>query len=160
MSDFKQAVEYVLFNEGGYSDHPMDPGGRTKFGISQARFPHLDIPNLSLEDAIQIYERYYWSRWNISMLKDQEVATKMLDATVVMGPKAAYALQRALRALGVRVREDGVLGPETASAANLMDKRQLMPALRSELAAIFRSIVVKNPARKVFEKGWLNRAYQ
>ena len=159
MAEFKQALEYVLGNEGDISDHPQDRGGLTKYGISQRIYPDLDIPSLTLDDAMRIYERDYWCRLNIAMLKDQKVATKMLDSVVVMGPKAIRALQRALRAVGREVEEDGVLGPVTAQAVNSTDPDKLLPAIRSELASMMRKIVLMAPAQGVFLDGWLNRAY-
>ena len=72
MSGFEVAVDHVLQVEGGYSDHPDDPGnwstgrvgeGRlngTKFGISAATYPFLDIRSLTRAQAKRIYEREYW----------------------------------------------------------------------------------------------------
>ena len=62
MDLFTAAVTTLLEVEGGYVDHPSDPGGRTNFGISQRAYPNLDIRNLTRADAIGIYERDYWNR--------------------------------------------------------------------------------------------------
>ena len=56
------AIKTVLDVEGGYVHNPADPGGETKFGISKRSFPHLDIKNLTREDAIDIYGELYWAR--------------------------------------------------------------------------------------------------
>lgn len=60
MSDFDKAFEIVIGHEGGYVDNPRDPGGRTKYGISQRSYPKLDIKNLTLDQAKQIYFDNYW----------------------------------------------------------------------------------------------------
>lgn len=61
MSDsFEWAVMFVLDHEGGYVNDPNDPGGETKYGISKASYPGLDIANLTIQDAKDIYQRDYW----------------------------------------------------------------------------------------------------
>lgn len=57
---FQPALNIVLAFEGGLVNDPADPGGITKFGISQRAYPTLDIANLTLEDASVIYQRDYW----------------------------------------------------------------------------------------------------
>ena len=59
-NDFEIAVEFVLEREGGLSDDPDDPGGLTKYGISQRAYPQLDIENLTVYDAKEIYYQDYW----------------------------------------------------------------------------------------------------
>ena len=50
-------LKRILGHEGGLSDNPKDPGGLTKWGISQRSYPHLDIRNLKVEEAVEIYKR-------------------------------------------------------------------------------------------------------
>jgi len=57
---FEDALKFVLKWEGGYSNDPNDPGGETKFGISKRSYPNLDIKNLTLEQAKEIYFQNYW----------------------------------------------------------------------------------------------------
>lgn len=160
MSDPYEAVRHVLLSEGGYVDHPADRGGETNWGISSRAFPDLDVRELSREDAIDIYISRYWDRWNLSLIESQAVANKVFDAVVWMGPSAAIkALQRALRAAGATVRIDGILGPETARAANAVSPEILVPALKSELAGRVREIIARDPSQVVFRRGWINRAY-
>ena len=58
----------MLRVEGGYSNNSSDPGGETKYGISKRSFPNLDIPNLTREQAIEIYKSHYWDRANCDSL--------------------------------------------------------------------------------------------
>ena len=51
VSTFDKALALVLHHEGPFSSDPRDPGGPTKFGISQRAYPSLDIPNLTAEAA-------------------------------------------------------------------------------------------------------------
>lgn len=60
VNDFDRAVDFVLEREGGLSEDPNDPGGLTKYGISQKAYPNLDIKNLTIDDAKKIYYEDYW----------------------------------------------------------------------------------------------------
>jgi lysozyme family protein len=162
LSSFDVAIATVLRNEGGgrVTNDPRDPGGLTRWGISKRAHPEVDILNLTAEEAVQIYYSKYWERYGVWRLLNQGLATKVLDMTVVMGGRpATRCLQRALRAVGSPVVEDGILGPQTADAANAHDPFELMPALRSECAGRFREIIARRPLSGVYERGWLNRAY-
>ena len=162
MASFDIAIDTVLRNEGGgkVTRDPRDPGGLTRWGVSKRAHPDVDILNLTEEQAVDIYCRLYWDRYGVWRLLDQELATKVLDMTVVMGGRPAVrCLQRALRAVGSAVVEDGLLGPQTAAAANAHDTFELMPALRSECAGRFREVIARRPLSGVYERGWLNRAY-
>ena len=81
---FEEAVEFVLRWEGGDSDHADDPGGRTRFGISQRAYPDLDIANLTREDAIEIYRRDYFERSGADRLEPR-LALVHFDASVQHG---------------------------------------------------------------------------
>jgi lysozyme family protein len=104
---FGQAVIRVLANEGGYARLANDPGGATNFGISQRDYPGLDIPNLTRDGAIAIYFRDFWKAGRYGELPDP-IAVKLFDLAINMGPAhAVRCLQRALRACGAVVVEDG-----------------------------------------------------
>lgn len=58
--NFEHCVNVILGYEGGLSNHPADPGGLTKYGISKTFHPDVDVENLTLEQAKQIYKDEYW----------------------------------------------------------------------------------------------------
>lgn len=60
ISRFDKCVEFVLASEGGYVNDKYDAGGETKFGISKRAYPDLDIINLTIEQAKDIYYKDYW----------------------------------------------------------------------------------------------------
>ena len=60
MSKFDACLAFTLSWEGGYVNNPADPGGETKYGISKRAYPKLDIANLTLEQARDIYYRDYY----------------------------------------------------------------------------------------------------
>lgn len=157
MANFHLALETVLEHEGGYVDDPDDPGGRTKYGISQRQYPDVDIQALDIEGVRRIYKRDYWDPLRLDELEDQGVATKVFDMHVLTG-KGALFLQRALRAVGSPVKEDNRLGPITLATANQMSPESLLGALRSESAAYLR-VISERPALRKYRRGWLRRAY-
>lgn len=157
---FQQAIAIVLQHEGGYINIGADPGGETKFGISKRSYPDLDIRNLTREQAIEIYRRDWWDKLRLGEINDADLAAKVLDLSVNVGREAGVKLlQRALRAAGKQVTIDGIMGPETLKAANETNPQIVLAALRSEAAGYYRLLVAQNPKLRVFEQGWLNRAY-
>ncbi|NLU42973.1 MAG: hypothetical protein GXX08_12325 [Firmicutes bacterium] len=174
---FHKAVEVVLAHEGGFVNHKSDPGGATNFGISLRYLQKLgievgdidqdgdvdidDIKKLTPERAKERYRHDWWDKYGYGKITDGEVATKVLDLSVNIGPSAAHkVLQRALHASRRRdVKVDGILGPKTLAAVNSVNSVELIGALRAEAAAFYRQLVMQNPNLAVFEKGWLNRAY-
>src|SRR5690606_270217 len=123
--------------------------------------PHLDIANLTREEAIEIYRRDWWDKYGYGRFASPAIATKVFDLSVNVGPRRAHEiLQRALHAVGRRdVTIDGIIGPQTISAANAVPPGVLLAALRAEAAAYYRQLIERNPNLKKFERGWLNRAY-
>ncbi len=154
MSHFEEALRRTLNNEGGVVDDPHDPGGLTKYGISKRAYPRLDIANLSLVDARDIYWRDYWKRAGCQQLQNLEVACKVFDLAVNVGVlRAVKMLQRALCRFGADLREDGKLGPKTAAAANgHPHPAAMLMALRIEAGRYYIEL-----GRPRYLAGWLNR---
>ncbi len=157
---FSVAILVVLEHESDlFTDDPADAGGQTKYGISRRANPDVDVPNLTRGQAIELYWDRYWNRRGYDKLP-VDVAVKTFDLAVNMGKRRAVTcLQRALRAAGLPVATDGILGPETWGAADAADTRSLLAALRSEAACDYQLIVAHDSSKRVFLNGWLNRAY-
>jgi|SRR5277367_2630737 len=160
---FIQALGRVLQNEGGLSETPGDEGGETKYGISQRQYPSLDIAALTLPDAAAIYYHDWWMKFNFSALAGA-IGAKAFDLSVNMGPRSAIiCLQRAIRACGREVPDDGDLGPVTMNAARAIEAALLLAAFRSEAAGHYRLLAGGDNAagsNHKFLTGWLNRAYE
>ena len=90
---FEKAVNFVLKWEGGYSNTPNDPGGETKYGISKRSYPDVDIKNLTLEQAKEIYRRDFWRAGGCDNLEFP------LDA-VVLDTAVNCGVERAKKFLG------------------------------------------------------------
>jgi len=180
MTIFNHAVGVVLKHEGGYINHRSDPGGATNYGIS-LRFLHArgeldgieefdidgdgdidadDIKALSVQDARGIYFRYWWSKYNYHLLLDMDIATKIFDMSVNMGSRQSHKLaQRAARADGRLLKDDGLLGPKSFKGLNGCNPDILLGALRVQCECFYKSLINNKPEFKVFEAGWLVRAY-
>lgn len=109
---FDAAFARTIGHEGGYVDHPSDPGGRTKFGISQRAYPSIDVAALTLDQARAIYHRDYWRAASCDSMPAR-LGIELFDAAVNHGVRPAVRMMQ--RALGVA--DDGVVGPVTISAA-------------------------------------------
>lgn len=141
-----ESIRNVIRHEGGHVNHPKDPGGETKFGITKRSYPHMDIARITEEDAIIIYHRDYWQRIGGDQLP-ADVANFVLDSAVNMGvSRAIKFLQSACN-----VKADGALGPVTIKAAhetaNVLEK----------MADIRRSFYRSLSTFPTFGKGWLKR---
>lgn len=149
MTPFDRAIEFVLRFEGGHSDDPRDPGGETKFGISQRAYPALDIDALTRDEAIAIYRKDYWNACKCGQLPPP-LALATFDAAVNQGVSAATRMLQ--EALGVKV--DGIIGPVTIAAAGHANIKEILPKL---FAARCQRYAI-NPNVETFGKGWFRRA--
>src|SRR5690606_21067413 len=116
---FDEAFTRLIAHEGGYVDHPSDPGGATNYGITErvARAHGFtgSMRDLTLEQARQIYRSDYWDRAKSDQY-DGAIGFQLFDAAVNHGiGNAVRFLQRA-----VGVADDGAVGPLTVAAVQAM----------------------------------------
>lgn len=160
MGRFDRAVKYVLEQEGGDSNHPDDPGGRTRFGITEqtARRHGLDVRTLTREDAIHIYRIDYWLPAYDS-IENEALAIKVFDFGVNAGTgRANRHLQMAAADLGAKLKIDGSLGPSSLNAVNRMDPDVLLRRFAWRVwDDHYTAIVAKQESQAVFLDGWRNR---
>lgn len=122
--NFEQAFEKLIGHEGGYSNHPNDPGGETMFGVTEnvarANGYKGSMRDLPLVLAKSIYRSAYWDSVRADDLPDA-VRFDVFDASVNSGPgQAIRFLQRATGST-----DDGRLGPLTMRAVKAMDPQLL-----------------------------------
>lgn len=179
---FDKAIDTVLEHEGGFVNHRDDPGGATNYGISLRTVLQMveagdlkaerfdvdgdgdidvdDIRALNVEAAEEIYFELWWQRNQYDRIDDQDIATKVFDFAVNMGSRQAHKLlQRACRACGWTLVDDGLIGPNSIRAINSVRPAVLLAAFKSEAAGFYRALTVKNEAFESFIDGWLIRAY-
>lgn len=108
MTDFEKSVEFVLRWEGGYVNDPDDPGGETNWGISKRSYPHLEIKNLTREEAIEIYRKDFWEASGCQA-QEWPVNLVFFDTAVHLGVKKAaflFAISRDWRDMLIwRIKE-------------------------------------------------------
>ena len=118
---FDDAFKRLLGHEGELIDDPNDPGGLTKYGISQRSYPYVDITGLTLDEAKQIYKRDYWNAVQMEHLPEG-IRFDLFDMAVNSGvSQAVKTLQRSVGA-----SEDGKLGPVTIAAIRDLSDAQVM----------------------------------
>ena len=147
---FDAAFERLIGHEGGYVDHPADPGGATKYGISKRSYPNEDIPNLTLARAKAIYREHFWYPAGCDDVPDA-VRFDLFDTAVNSGVKRAVRLLQ----LAVSVPDDGVLGPQTLAAITAMDGARLLARFNG-----YRMIFIAAQPDKwwdAFGRGLMNR---
>jgi lysozyme family protein len=157
---FQQAILVVLRHEGGYVNDPKDAGGETKYGISKRTYPTLDIKNLTIDQATDIYYRDWWSHFCYNQIVDVSLATKIFDTSVNLGAGRTHKiLQRCLKVNGFPdIVDDGNLGPKSISAVNSCDPTNLLNSFRQAQANYYQAVVAAHPEDQKFLKGWLSRA--
>jgi len=147
---FDLAVQIIIMHEGDYVNHPKDPGGETRFGISKRAFPNEDITNLTITRAKEIYRQYYWDLCQCESLPFY-ARLAVFDCAVNQGAtRAVIFLQRSLK-----VKPDGIIGPETLKAmANVGQAEFLECYLDLRMKAY-----ANHPQWGVFGKGWMARLF-
>ena len=149
---FDQAFDILLKHEGGFSDHPADPGGKTRFGITEAVAREVgyrgDMRELPLDLAKRIYKDRYWDAVRADELP-AAVRYAVFDAAVNSGPRqAALWLQRAVGA-----KDDGIIGPQTLARVRDANPEQLVRRFLSQRLRFMTSL----PNWPAFGRGWARR---
>jgi len=146
--NFDKAFEKLIGHEGGYVDHPADPGGETKFGVTKRTYPGEDIANLTLERAKAIYARDFWGPAGCDAVADG-AKFDVFDMAVNSGVKAAIkTLQRT-----VGETPDGVLGPKTLQAVQSMPGTRLCARFNARRLEFMTDL----PTWATFGRGWAKR---
>ena len=150
--NFDTAFALLLGHEGDFSDHADDPGGKTRYGVTEAVAREAgykgEIRELPLDLAKRIYLEKYWKPVRADDLPPG-IRYAVFDGAVNSGP--AQATRWLQRALGVEA--DGVIGPQTLAAAYAQD----MNALRLRILAQRLRFMASLPNWPAFSRGWSRR---
>lgn len=163
-SRFDICLDAVLRHEGGYVDHPSDPGGATNLGITRktlARWRQVapwwalgkdEVRGLQRAEAAKIYRASYWDRVRAGRLPDG-LDLALFDFAVNSGPERAV---RSLQA-ELMVVADGHIGPLTLEAINSRMARDGAAALIEALCNRRLSFLTRLASFATFGKGWSSR---
>ena len=154
MKTFDEIIEQVLKHEGGYVNDPKDLGGETKYGITKRFYPDVDIKNLTIEQATEIYKKDYWDKNKVESLP-QNLWHIYFDMCVNMGKRTAVkVLQRAAVNKGRDIEVDGGLGPMTIGALKGVE----LDRVRAFRVKYYVDLITARPEQEKFYLGWFRRA--
>lgn len=149
---FDWIIKFVLDAEGGYTNDPDDPGGETNFGIDKRSHSDVDIKNLTVEQAKDIYFNEYWTKFNC-WLYAAPLGEVYFDCCVNTGAKQSNKfLQRA-----VGTTPDGVIGPKTLEAIANKDAHKTALEVINQRQKFYETLAYNKTSLKKFLKGWTNR---
>lgn len=157
--NFAEALQHVLKHEGGFVNHPSDPGGMTNLGCTKKVWEEhcghsVDekaMRSLTPDDVAPLYKRKYWDK-----IQGDELPTGVdyivFDAAINSGPgRAAKWLQAC-----IGVEPDGGIGPKTLAAVSAFDDKQLIQDYSKRRL----SFMMDLPTWNTFGKGWTRRVQE
>jgi lysozyme family protein len=161
---FEKCYSKTLKFESGFQNNPKDKGNwtggqigvgelkGTKYGISAASYPDIDIENLTKDQAIAIFRRDYWDMLKLSEIDSNRIAWKVFDLAVNCGRRTASKILQ--EAVGATI--DGIIGYKTLEATNKADSDKVM----NELVRLQQEYYSKihNDINDIFYAGWIRRS--
>jgi len=158
--NFEPSLKEVLIHEGGYVNHPSDPGGRTNLGVTQRVYEEwVGYPvneaimrKLTVDHVKTLYKVRYWDAIHCD---DLSIGLDLcvFDFGVNAGTsRAARYLQRMVGA-----KEDGVIGPRTLSSVRQMAKDIGISGCIMRYQDMRRDYYRMLKHFPTFGKGWLRR---
>lgn len=154
--NFFKTLAFVKIDEGAYSNHPNDPGGPTRLGITIHDYRrwtgrHVDANDVRrMPESVvgEIYKKWYWDTCKCDLLPSG-VDYFVFDSGILSGTgTAAKWLQRA-----VGTSPDGKIGPKTIEAANRLPAKTTILKMETLRRNRLRSL----SNWRYFGKGWTNR---
>lgn len=173
--DVETLIDAVIAREGGYTNHPADRGGPTRWGVTEAVACANgwtgDMRGFPRGEAVAIYRRTYWLKpgFDRIALVAPRIAAELFDTGINMGPPIAGGfLQRALNALNRGAADyadiviDGRIGPATIAALRGFlavrggtGEAVLLKAIEALQGERYLHLAESRPANEAFLYGWL-----
>lgn len=169
MSEFLPALNFLLDNEDApraYTEVVDSDGGKVIAGINSNSWPEQEAMIAALpvadrpQEVARFYLAHYWLPGRMGQINDQDTATRVMDFAVNRNEiDSVKALQEAVNEIsGAGLAVDGILGRQTAAAANACDGGALLAAFKGQRCALYRLIALKNPKDQKYLDAWLARA--
>jgi lysozyme family protein len=154
--NFRDCLDLVLKSEGGYIDHPKDPGGRTNLGVTQRVWEEWighpatekDMRELTPAIVAPMYEMRYW---RTSYCEKLPRGLDLLIFSMAVNAGAGRSVKLLQDAIGVL--PDGVIGPNTMAKINEANVETLIDKFSEARTAYYKGLKLF----PVFGRGWLNR---
>ena len=156
MSNFEKCLEIILHHEGGYVNHPKDPGGETNLGVTKRVYEEWggtkDMKDLTVEDVAPIYKKGYWDK-----MKGDDLPLGLdlcvFDFGVNAGPgRAAKYLQTMIGTVA-----DGGIGPNTLAKLKEYVEANGLEKCIEDYQCERQSYYEKLSTFDTFGKGWTRR---
>ena len=157
--NYDHCLEMILHHEGGYVNHPKDPGGETNLGVTKRVWEEhggtKDMKDLTVEDVGPIYKKSYWDR-----VKGDELPAGLdlcvFDFGVNAGTgRAAKYLQNLVGATA-----DGAIGPATLRTVNAYVQVEGLGATIDAYQSARQGYYEKLSTFETFGKGWTRRVIE
>ena len=155
-NNYDKCLETILHHEGGYVNHPQDPGGETNLGVTKRVYQEWggtkDMKDLTFDDVAPIYRKNYWDK-----MKGDDLPSGLdlcvFDFGVNAGPgRAAKYLQTLIGTVA-----DGGIGPNTlAKLKEYTDKtgvKETITNYQNERQGYYEKL----STFKTFGRGWTRR---
>ena len=182
MAKIEEALDIMyrleFSNEDNVLEQNATENGWTFMGVYQGAFPNLDLwktvrqkvqqangsmklagsmlyNSVAVRELVDaFYKKEFWDKARLDEVVSQQVANEIFVAGVNMGMKKAVMLAQKL----VGVPADGVVGPKTLAAINKYDDAafdEMYDVLETDH---YEMIIANNPSKRIYAKGWRNRA--
>mgnify|MGYP003644913695 FL=1 len=158
-ANYEKCLEAILHHEGGYVNHPQDPGGETNLGVTKRVYEewggNKDMKDLLVEDVAPIYKKNYWDRVKGDSLPSG-LDLCIFDFGVNAGPgRAAKYIQTQIGTIA-----DGGIGPNTLAKLNeYLSKTPIEKAIR-DYQSVRQDYYEQLSTFTTFGKGWTRRVQE
>lgn len=154
--NFDAALKAVLHHEGGFVNHPRDPGGMTNLGVTKKVWEEWvkrevgesEMRDLTPEKVAPLYKKMYWDRARCDDLPEG-VDYIVFDTAVNSGVGRAVRFLQAC----VGADQDGVIGPKTLAAVQAADPKVLVEDYAKRRLSFLSAL----PTWDTFGRGWSRR---
>ena len=162
---FERCHKVMRVYEGGFVDHPNDPGGATNQGVTQKTYdqfrekrgePRQSVRNITETEVQMIYFEGYWRAGHCHRMPDDASALALFDACVNHGLRQAMRfIQRGAGLPPAAV--DGFFGPNTLAAVERTDTALLVDRALDARWTFYEKIMARNTKLESFRRGWKAR---
>lgn len=155
--NFDKSLQIMLKSEGGYVNHPSDPGGETNLGVTKKVYEEYcmkndfkvkDMKELKTSDVTPIYRENYWQKCKCD---DLPTGVDLMVFDIAVNSGAGRAVKILQRVVGAEI--DGGIGPKTLAAVTEMEPLDIIRAMGVEREAFYRELSTFD----TFGNGWLSR---
>ena len=154
--NYQHCLEMILHHEGGYVNHPKDPGGETNLGVTKRVYEEWggtkDMKDLTVEDVAPIYEKNYWGR-----VKGDELPSGLDLCVFDFGVNAGTGRAAKYLQSMVGATADGAIGPATLRAVNAYVQIEGLKATIETYQNNRQGYYEKLKTFETFGRGWTRR---